>query len=92
MQIKREIKPQPRFPIISFFSEEGAWCYQSPESFDDMPELTYNALWHFEDKNQPGQVGDFYQNGGIIESVKVIIENGVAYWVIDLQNKGGQDV
>ncbi len=86
-EIKQKIDPQPMLPIVAFFhsSEEDyedyiGWCYQHP--VDEMSELVYNALYAFDDPNQPGKVGELYR-GDVIERVRVRVEEDIAYWVIN---------
>jgi len=93
-QIKRKINPQPIMPILSLFRGEEeygpgseGWWYQSPETFDEAPKITYNAAHAFADPNEPGLEGHAYE-GGIIESVEVGIEDGVAYWIVELAAEG----
>lgn len=88
-EIKRKIEPQPMLPIVGVFhSSEGdyegyvGWCYQHPVSDDEVPELVHNALYSFDDPNQPGGIGELYR-GDVIERVRVRVEEGVAYWVIN---------
>ena len=84
-EIKREIKPQPELPIVSFYrcdeeyDDVSGWCYQAPH--DNGYGMTWNEPHIFDDPDQPGRKGDMYM-GHIIERVRVRVEAGIAYWIV----------
>lgn len=88
-EYKIKIEPQPKLPVVGFFhgSEEyetfdAGWCYQSPETSPDVPGLVFNVPHEFEDPDQPEKVGGLYR-GRVIKRVRCLIENEVAYWLIN---------